>query len=191
MALMRYNLKEDITMKKALVLLLSAFMTVLAACSFFGNDKDLELPNGNGKETVNVVENEKEYITLYFTDDKALGLYAEKREIPKDKAQDAEFIITELLKGTTNDEFVDVIPEGTKLNSCTVLDGLCTVDLSQSFISKKGTANVQMSIYSVVNTLCLLDDVDSVKFLIDGEEVMIFGSYIFDEPFEADSTIIR
>ncbi len=133
-----------------------------------------------------VVEQTTKDITLYYADKDAASLCAETRTVPSDKANDASFVIGELLKGTSQDNLTNSIPEGTKINSCTVENGLCTLDLSAEFISKQGTANEKMAIYSVVNTLCLLDGIDEVQFLIDGQKVKIFGSYIFDEPFSPD-----
>ena len=133
-----------------------------------------------------VVEDTTMDITLYYADKDAASLCAETRTVPSDKANDASFVISELLKGTSQDNLTNSIPMGTRVNSCTVENGLCTLDLSAEFISKQGTANEKMAIYSVVNTLCCLDGVDEVQFLIDGQKVKIFGSYIFDEPFSPE-----
>jgi len=101
------------------------------------------------------------------------------------------FVLNELIGGTLNSELVNVIPPQTKVNSATCENGICTVDLSADFISKNGTASEQMAIYSVVNTLCSMDGIDKVQFIIDGKKIMIFGSYIFDQPFEADMSIVK
>ncbi len=177
-------------MKKILVLTLAAIIMLSASCSFGTKPADKEIVNVN-KETEDNIKDATSKVTLYYTDKDASYLCAEVREVPADKADDASFVVNELLKGTDNKELVNVIPKGTRVNSVAVEDGLCTLDLSADFISSQGTANEQMSIYSVVNTLCLLDSVDSVRFLIDGKAVMIFGSYIFDEPFTEDNTIVR
>lgn len=176
-------------MKKIIVFLIAVSMLFAVSCNLRGVNKPKIPQKDDGQEVVNTPAKDK--ITLYYTDSDASGLYAEVREVDSSKSEDAAFIAEELLKGSTNKELINAIPEGTRLNSCTVKDGLCTVDLSAEFISKNGTANEHLSIYSVVNTLCLLDSVSEVRFLIDGKEVMIYGSYIFDEPFSADSTIIK
>ena len=176
-------------MKRIIVLILTFCMIFAVSC---GN-KSANKPQTPEKpqEPKPIEENATESITLYYTDSDASGLYAEERKVDSSKAKDATTIVEELLKGTASDEYVNVIPAGTKLNSCNVQEGLCTLDLSSQFISKNGTANEQLSIYSVVNTLCLLDDIEEVKFLIDGKEVMIYGSYIFSEPFGPDTTIVK
>ena len=176
-------------MKRIIVLLLAFCMIFAVSCGSKSTDKP-QAPE-KPQEPKPIEEPATESITLYYTDSGASGLYAEERKIDASKAKDAATVAQELLKGTTSDRLVSVIPEGTKLNSCTVQDGICTLDLSSQFISNSGTANEQLSIYSVVNTLCLLDDVEEVKFLIDGKEVTIYGSYIFSEPFEPDTTIVK
>ena len=83
------------------------------------------------------------------------------------------------------------MPEGTRLIGISTEDGLCTVNLSSEFIdnSNGGSAFDTLSVYSVVNSLCALDNVDKVQFLIDGKTVEVYGNFIFDEPFEADDNL--
>ena len=176
-------------MKKVIILMLAFCMVFAASCGTKSTDKPQTPEKPVQPKPVEAPITED--IKLYYTDNGASGLYAEVRKIEASKAKDPKVIVEELLKGTTSDKLVNVIPEGTKLNSCTVDGGLCTLDLSSQFVSKNGTANEQLSIYSVVNTLCLLDDIEEVRFLIDGKEVMIYGSYIFDEPFAPDTTIVK
>ena len=58
------------------------------------------------------------------------------------------------------------IPEGTKVNKAEINGDCVTVDLSQEFLNSSGTN----AIYAIVNSLTELKEVNSVKFLIDGEE---------------------
>ena len=64
------------------------------------------------------------------------------------------------------------------------------MDLSEEFLSIEGSATQKMAVYSIVNTLCRVKGVYSVQFVIDGELVEIFGNYLFDEPFEADMSLV-
>lgn len=64
---------------------------------------------------------------------------------------------------------------------------MAVVNLSKEFIegNNQNSDAIKLSIYSVVNTLTELNEVNSVKFLIDGEEnKAIEGTDIkFDKPF--------
>lgn len=179
-------------MKKLLVFALVLVMTLSSSCSFGGGDT-VDTVNNPPAHDREVVSNtgDKENIILYYADKDATGLFAEVREVSSEESEDALFVAQLLFDGPKSDKHVKVIPGDTTINSCTVEEGVCTLDLSGEFISNHGTANEQLSIYSIVNTLCLLECVEEVEFLIDGEKVMIFGSYIFDEPFAADNEIIK
>ncbi len=170
-------------MKKLLVFALVIALGFVTACQNKNTDTTYNPP----KE----VENHTEEITLYYASTDAAYLVTEVMEVPSDKAEDPSYVLGKLLDGPSEDGLVNAITKGTNINSVKTEDGLCTVDLSAEFIEKSGTANERMAIYSVVNTLCGLDGVDKVQFLIDGKKIMIFGSYIFDEPFEADKSIVK
>ncbi len=178
-------------MKKIISVIMLVFVLMLSSCSL---DKDTSTKTpSNDKEVVSQENEEKLYeYVLYYPDSQAQNLYPVVRKAIKDKVTDEKFILKELLKGKGSDDgkYFTVIPTDTTINSCKEEDGICTVDLSKEFLNIKGTATQKMALYSVVNTLCNMDKVNSVQFLIDGKKVEIFGGYIFDEPFESDSSII-
>lgn len=170
-------------MKKLLVTILVIMLAFTTACE--NKDSDItSVPSGQE------VEDTKE-ISLYYSRADAEYLVKETEQVSAKNADDASYVLEKLLSGPSDDELVNAITKGTRINSVKTQDGLCTVDLSAEFIEKSGTANERMAIYSVVNTLCGLEEIDKVQFLIDGKKIMIFGSYIFDEPFEADISIVK
>jgi len=173
-------------MKKIIVFIMALVFVMASACT---DTKD---------KPVNVTEHEiaekndkKTELVLYYASDDAMGLKAEVRSVSEEEASNPQNVINMLISGTDKEGYASVVPEGTELNSCIVADGICTVDVSEEFISQKGSANEQMIIYSVVNTLCRLDGIEKVKFLVDGKNVEFFGSYVFDEPFAEDTTLIK
>jgi len=177
-------------MKRFLAIALLITVIFVGGCEKNRN-KYQEITNHKTGETQQVVEEKKAEITLFYANLDATGLVAEVRSASNKEAKDCVFVLNELIGGTLNSELVNVIPPQTKVNSATCENGICTVDLSADFISKNGTASEQMAIYSVVNTLCSMDGIDKVQFIIDGKKIMIFGSYIFDQPFEADMSIVK
>lgn len=180
-------------MKKLLAVVIVLSIVMLSACSFV-KDKPAGTTSPGADDTqseITKTENIKKDIVLYFATSDALGLGAEVRSVPAEEAGDPDCVLEQLVAGPSKEGLVSVLPEGTKILSCKLSDGLCTVDVSKEFVSGQGSANEQMIIYSVVNTLCRIDGVDEVAFLVEGEKVMIFGSYIFDEPFKEDTTLIK
>ena len=76
-----------------------------------------------------------------------------------------------MLSGPSIEGLEKIIPDGTTVNSAKIDGNKVTIDLSSSFISSTSDVNIASNmVYSIVNTLTELTEVDSVKFLIDGNE---------------------
>lgn len=117
----------------------------------------------------------KTVVTLYFEDETANKVSSEARIIdPKELLREPyTALIGMLLSGPKDSNLKSIIPDGTKVLG-TTLNGSCvTVNLSKEFIEKApDDVNRKCDmIYTIVNTLTELKEVESVKFLIDGEEV--------------------
>lgn len=175
-------------MKKLLCLFAAVCFLFCTACT---KNTEVEPSDDVAGITEENVKKETVEITLYFPDRQGLYLVAENREVEKDGDDLAQTVVTELMEGPESDELLSLIPEGTRLNSVTVKDGLCTVDLSAEFTDKAsgGSASDTLCVYSIVNSLTELEGIDEVMFLIDGKTVEIYGNFIFDEPFAADDSI--
>ena len=116
----------------------------------------------------------KTIISLYFKNIETNSLIAEAKCIDvKDLSNDPyTYLINLLISGPENEKLESAIPEGTKVNSCTLKGKTLYVDLSKEFIDNapSGIEEESMIIYSIVNTLTELNEVSEVKFLINGEE---------------------
>lgn len=178
-------------MKKILALILAFSMIFCVSCK---KKEPASVADGElSKDTAEVVynETEDESIILYYPDKNAISLVGDKRQASEAEAKDPEFVIKQLILGTQNPKLENVIPSSTAINSCQVSDGVCIVDVSRDFIEIQGSAAQEMAIYSVVNTLCNLDGIDSVKFLVEGERYPLFGNYDFSSPFEPDWSFVH
>ncbi len=142
-------------------------------------------------DIVNAADPEKataqKTVKLYYPNSTANELVLEERALPVDGGKIDEItVLTELIKGTSVPEAVNVIPASTKVLSCETKDGICYVNLSKDFIDKKpqGSSSETLLIESVIYTLTELDGVDKVMFLIEGEKTEAYGQMVFNEPFE-------
>lgn len=134
------------------------------------------------------------FTKLYFSDKNAEELVAETRSVAVNPKESLEYaIVNELIKGPEKDGLYSTIPEGTKILSVETKEGTCFVNLSQEFKTKHpgGSAGETMTIYSIVNTLTEIDNIEKVQFLIEGQKVEVFIHYIFNEPFERDEKLIQ
>ena len=59
------------------------------------------------------------------------------------------------------------IPKGTVLNSVTIRDEICYIDLSREFAELLPDVTSDATVYSIVNTLCELPSINRVQFTID------------------------
>ena len=131
----------------------------------------------------------KTIISLYFKNIETNSLIAEAKAIDvKELYKDPyTYLINMLILGPESEKLESAIPEGTKVNSCTLKGNTVYVDLSKEFIDNapSGITEESMIIYSIVNTLTELNEVSSVKFLINGEENLQFkdGKINFKESF--------
>ena len=98
-------------------------------------------------------------------------------------------ILEQLIAGPLENCCTRTIPAETKLRDVTTTsDGTCYVNLSQEFVTKQisGEKSELLAVYSIVDSLCELEHVERVQFLIEGEKVEDFkGKLDFKTPFTA------
>ena len=116
-----------------------------------GSMNDDTFINDYGAETGSL---EKTKLTLYFAS-------ADGRE---------RLIMDYLLKGSDDEDAKTVFPSGTKLLNVTVTDGVCYVNLDSSFLKGTTGVNSKVVLYSIVNSLTELDNVNKVQILVDGAQ---------------------
>ena len=107
-------------------------------------------------------------ITLYFEDKESMQLVTEEKKVDAKDLVDNPYlyIVNLLILGPNSENLQNPIPEGTKVNKAELNGDCVTVDLSKDFLNSSGTN----AIYSIVNSLTELKEVNSVTLLIDGEE---------------------
>lgn len=133
-------------------------------------------------------------LKMYFPDKSGENLSLEYRTVDALQALSLEkTIVSELLKGPESDKLSPAIADGTKLLSIETKDTVCYVNFSNEFISKSssGSTATMLSLYSVVNSLCELKNVESVQILVNGEAGVEFGNFVLDIPYEANRDLVK
>lgn len=103
-----------------------------------------------------------------------------------------ELVLNELIKGPTEIGMMKTIPEGTSLISVTTKEGLCTVNFNEKFLDKVPNVTDEIAIYSVVNTLVELPNINKVQFLINNETRKTYREgTAFDGIFERKLQLIE
>ena len=132
----------------------------------------------------------KTIISLYFKNIETNSLIAEAKciDVKNLYEEPYTYLINLLIEGPESEKLESAIPEGTKVNSCTLKGNIVYADLSKEFIDNApaGIEEESNIIYSIVNTLTELNEVSGVKFLINGEENLKFkdGKISFNEIFK-------
>jgi spore germination protein GerM len=159
-----------------------------------GNQKAGAPENSNTPDISSQPTQEKESVTLYFGDQEAMYLLPETRTVDKKDGILEAAVVEELVKGPQEEGSVRTIPEGTRVLSVNVVNGVAYVNFSKEFQTKHwgGSAGEIMTIYSVVNTLTELPGVEKVQFLLEGEKLeSILGHMDTTIPIEPDPNLIE
>lgn len=176
------------------IIVLVLILLILGMVFFFNSNNSNEnlsneLTEYTPEQEFSDDEIRKTIVSLYFKNIETNSLIAEARCIDvKNLAKDPySYLINLLITEPENEKLESTIPEGTKVNSCTLKGNTVYVDLSADFVNNapSGINEESMIVYSIVNTLTELNEVSGVKFLINGEENKSFkdGAMSFKDIF--------
>lgn len=117
-------------------------------------------------------------VTLYYQNKDTKELMPEGRMIDaKELLTDPYATLVNLLIETPkNEKLQSAIPEGTRVLKTELQGNIVYLDLSKEFIDNHpgGEEQENITIYSIVNTLTELNEVEGVKILINGQENQSF-----------------
>jgi len=143
---------------------------------------------------------DKTPIRLYFANEDNTRLkleirYVDYTEEDKNAAALATVIVNELIRGPSDDVSLKrTVPAEAKLKSPVSINGkVATVNMSKEFKTKHpgGKDAEKMTIYSIVNSLTELPEIEKVKFTIDGKtQKEYMGNFKFDSLFPRSAQII-
>lgn len=176
------------------IIVLVLILLILGMVFFFNSNNSNEnlsneLTEYTPEQEFSDDEIRKTIVSLYFKNIETNSLIAEARCIDvKNLAKDPySYLINLLITEPESEKLKSAIPEGTKVNSCTLKGNTVYVDLSADFVNNapSGINEESMIVYSIVNTLTELNEVSGVKFLINGEENKSFkdGAMSFKDIF--------
>ncbi|MFZ3086078.1 MAG: GerMN domain-containing protein, partial [Candidatus Hydromicrobium sp.] len=120
-------------------------------------------------------------------------LVSEKRTIiagsPDTAVQNA---VQGLLKGPTQSYHFPLIPAGTKLLNVETYENIAKIDLSQEFLENSLDTRIldEYIIYSIVNTLTEIPEIEGVIFYIEGIRIKIYGNVDLSVPAIRDKEYI-
>ena len=143
--------------------------------------------NNDGNE-INTYELVK--VKLYFANadgDKLIAAYREKHYSTNTPLE--RFVVEELIAGPSGqiEGLYPVINPETKIINILTKDGICYVD--SSFLTVVNNVSTEVAVYSIVNSLVELDNINKVQILVNGEVPSTFSNSTFERNLDYVTTL--
>ena len=131
-------------------------------------------------------------VKLYFANEEGTNLVAAYREkyystnIPLER-----FVVDELLAGPSGkvEGLYPTINPATKVVSIMTKDGICYVNLDENFLTVVNNVSTDVAVYSIVNSLVELSNINKVQILINGEVPESFQTTTFERNLDIVTTL--
>lgn len=135
-------------------------------------------------------------LKIYFSDEEGTHLVPERR-IVKIGSLEAEVrgALEILLAGPNDLKLANPVPNGVKIRSVKLKDGLAVIDLSEEIAFKHtgGSSGELQTVYSIVNTVALnFPQLKQVELLIQGKKAATLAGHVdISWPLVPDRKIIK
>ena len=177
---------EEILLRSSLVLTLIQVPEV-SQVVFTVNGEPWTDSNGkiigamNASNFVNILLNEEGMLkqetelTIYFTDETGTKLIPSKVPftISNSNFSMEEYIVQQIKSGPDDENIYRTMDSDVDILSVATSDDVCYVNLGSNFLEQEQPVGDDILIYSIVNSLCRLDYVSSVQFLVDGSSDVV------------------
>lgn len=128
-------------------------------------------------------ETQTKMLTLYFSDRQGEALIAAQTPVKYASAAPlAKLLVESLIQGEetiphTNkrNDVIPTVPSSTVLNNLTIRDNVCYLDFSKDINNLMPGIGSEVVVYSIVNTLCELPNVNRVQITVEGEPQENYG----------------
>ncbi len=136
---------------------------------------------------------EQANIKLYFANEEGNALIEVNRLVIYNSNIAMErVVVDQLIAGPSNTESYPTINPASKINSVTITDGTCYVNLDSTFLTQPYNVTPEVTIYSIVNSLAELSNVNKVQIMIDGETAVQYRENIsFENTFTRNLDLIE
>ncbi len=131
----------------------------------------------NAGEEINSYDKVK--MTLYFANEQGDGLIEINRTLAYQNIVSMEKLVVEqIIAGPSNGESYPTMNPETNVISATIKDGVCYVNLDETFLTQPYNVSAEVTIYSIVNSLVELSNVNKVQISIEGKNNLSYREQI-------------
>ena len=175
-------------MQKWIILIIISVIVVLGIVIVLNVDVETDY---TPETEIEDVELRKTIVTLYFIDKESGDLAKESRLIDsKDLLKSPyEYLLNLLITGPENNKYEKTIPEGTEILQTALNNGCVEISFNKAFQEANLDENkLDKALNSILNTLSELTEVNSIKVLIEGNEVEGISDVIYKNIVSVDET---
>ena len=132
-------------------------------------------------------------VRLYFGSSSGRYLRLETREqITMEEDELPHYVLDQLLTGPMTEPNRSVYSGDLSVLQVSVEEGLCTVDLSQAFLSEQPETHklARLAVFSLVNSLTELPQIKQVLLLCEGQSISDYQGLDLSEPLTPDASIV-
>lgn len=139
---------------------------------------------------------EQAKVRLYFANETGDKLIAINRSLAFNmdisNISMERLVVEQLLAGPASDESYPTINPATKLLGITVKDGVCYLNFSKDILTPVNNVTSDVTIYSIVNSLVELSNVNKVEISIEGnKELKFLDKYELTTLYERNLDLVQ
>ena len=161
--------------RKKIIAIITLIIIIIAGIFIYNNisieNTTDEYQDYTPQEEISDEQMRQTKVILFFANSETGELESETKIV------DANILIKEpykeimnwLIKGPQSSNLKKLIPEGTAMHDIKIEKSCVIINLSNEFLNYESEENKLKIINSIVNTLTNLKEINSVKFLINGE----------------------
>lgn len=178
--------------KRMIIIVIILCVLILGlVCMFSIRDKKEEIIEILPEEEISDEQLRKTMVSLYYENKETKKLMPEARLVDVKLLIDEPYkmLLNLLMEEPKNTTLKTVIPNNVTINKLELNSDVLYIDFSKEFIENHegGLENEKNTIYSIVNTLTELTEINGVKILIDNEENKAFK----DEQIKFDKVFTK
>ena len=135
---------------------------------------------------------EKVELRLYFATEDGEKLMPVYRSVVYNSNISMEKLAVEqIISGPNSDIAYPTISKDAKVKSINVKDGVCYIDLDQEFLNQPNHVTAEVAIYSIVNTVTEMPNINKVVFSVNGQDSFQFMDFMISGAYERNLDIVE